>query len=1066
MDFSPDGQTIAGGFGRFNSSRVGYVQLWNATTGEETSERLPGHAGGVWDLAFDPSGTRLAMTNEHFVEVWDLESNQAISQLQANTGFLYCVAFHPEGRYVAAGGLDRAIRLWDVETGKLVRTYTGHTGFVRSLAFSANGERMVSASEDKSVRVWDFGAERELATLRGHAHFVNCVSFSESGLIVASGSLDQSVKIWFATADPQLIYRGHREEGHVHALAFSPRGDAIASGSLRFAGPLGRLHLWDPQTGRRLVEFPQNVEEVASVDFRKDGQQLAAGHVSGIVTIWNAKTADLLHRLDVHIGEVSDVQYSPDGSLLATVGQDRGLHVWNADSGAKIYTAMGHQADITSVEFAPDGKSIATCSEDGTVRLWETIGGRSLRVISHDGGEVRGVAFSPNGRLLVSTGGIDHRRGDVLVWDARSGRRLANLSGHTDIVYDVDFSSDGKRFVTASDDRTIKIWDAESDWKANTSKEVFTIRGHTGGVVSVEFSPDDQQLASGGVDRTVRLWNLHPTGVQTHFAREAVEVHAKGRTLLAQREWPSALAAFQRAAGLGFEQPDFHFDMATALDQVTSTEVNAEHETVVERLDKAVNTANEHELVSLGLQLMRYGHGQHASRSLNRAQQAAPGETRVLAAAARVHAALGQVDAADQIFRQAIDLKHNTADETSWWWETGWWVSNPNAFEVSDDDVPEKVVSPIQGLIISGTTEQLDHTQRWTTPVEEGDGYLDFQDIRQPVASSAYATQHVYASQPQQVAFLMGADDAMRVWLNGQLVFAKTAASQLRIAEDVVLVSLQSGWNTVVVKLDNRGGSHGMYFQISRHARDLARGATRNGQFDEVINIWSAATSSEMNDVHLLSMAADALARRGRWDEAADTFERLVEQQPVQYSNWISLAPLLVHTGRLERYREFRRGLLTYFGKSRTLATAERTAKASLLVPLSTDEATLPNQLATYAAQAGASHNFAPYFVFAKGMGAYRMGDFEAALIALEKARVGNRSRWPYLDVVVHFFLAMSHWQLNDHDAADRHFQWAEEIYLQQLPSADSGDFGVPWLDWLICSIARSEAKLLLSAKM
>jgi len=68
----------------------------------------------------------------------------------------------------------------------------------------------------------------------------------------------------------------------------------------------------------------------------------------------------------------------------------------------------------------------------------------------------------------------------------------------------VAFSLDGKRFASAGQDRTVKVWDAV------TGQETLTLKGHTGEVHSVAFSPDGNRLASAGTDKTVMVWDARP----------------------------------------------------------------------------------------------------------------------------------------------------------------------------------------------------------------------------------------------------------------------------------------------------------------------------------------------------------------------------------------------------------------------------------------------------------------------------------------------------------------------------------------------------------------------------
>ena len=83
---------------------------------------------------------------------------------------------------------------------------------------------------------------------------------------------------------------------------------------------------------------------------------------------------------------------------------------------------------------------------------------------------VMSVAFSPDGKRLASAS----EDGTVKLWDAATGQETLTLKGHTDIVTSVAFSPDGKRLASASRDGTVKVWDAA------TGQEILTLKGHTG----------------------------------------------------------------------------------------------------------------------------------------------------------------------------------------------------------------------------------------------------------------------------------------------------------------------------------------------------------------------------------------------------------------------------------------------------------------------------------------------------------------------------------------------------------------------------------------------------------
>jgi WD40 repeat protein len=156
------------------------------------------------------------------------------------------------------------------------------------------------------------------------------------------------------------------------------------------------------------------------------------------------------------------------------------------------------------VAYSPDGGRLATAAKDQTVRVWDARSGKPLATLAGHSGGVVSVAYSPDGGRLATASGDR----TVRLWDARGGAHLATLAGHTDNVTGVAYSPDGQRLASASGDETVRLWDARS------RAPLVTLAGHTGGVNGVAYSPDGRCLASAG-DTTVRLWDARTC---THLA--------------------------------------------------------------------------------------------------------------------------------------------------------------------------------------------------------------------------------------------------------------------------------------------------------------------------------------------------------------------------------------------------------------------------------------------------------------------------------------------------------------------------------------------------------------------
>jgi WD40 repeat protein len=353
---------------------------------------------------------------------------------------------------------------------------------------------------DSALRQTAYGVV-ERNSLSGHEDKVNAIAFSPDGTSVASGSVDRTIKIWQPDGRLLRTSTGHNDE--ILDLAFSPDNQMLAS-----ASGDGTVKLWNRQV-ILLRTLAGNCGSIYAVAFSHNGQTIASTCGDGTVKLWNFE-GKLLKTLKGHQGEVWGVNFSPDGRLIASGSRDNTVKLWST-SGELLATLKGHSSTVRGVAFSPDSQLLATASDDRTVKLWQP-DGTLLATLKGHSAPVAQVKFSPDGQQIV-TASWDNT---IALWN-RSGRPIATLRGHRDRVWDVAFSPDGQTIASASWDNTVKFWQPE----AAITK---TIEGHTAVVIAVAFSADGKMVASSSDDRTLQLWKSDNT--LTSLKGHSAEVYA------------------------------------------------------------------------------------------------------------------------------------------------------------------------------------------------------------------------------------------------------------------------------------------------------------------------------------------------------------------------------------------------------------------------------------------------------------------------------------------------------------------------------------------------------------
>lgn len=530
-------------------SALGHWGRINIETGER--EERADKASTTGSFALDESGSRMFQINDDGVlTAWHFgrsESGVETRRLApwSATVFLRAVASR-EGKWLAAAQAGGRVRIWDsaTEGAAIELPGDGSSGEVSSLEFSRDASRLAVGTMQGRVMMWSLPGAGPSARPRVlwardlHRIMVRVVAFSPDETLLATGGADGDNRILIVSAadgTPRHTLVGH--VSHINALAFSPDGSELCSGSFD-----NTLRRWDVASGAFRAGYAGHAGGVLTVRYSPDGRSILTAARDGTLRLWDlAPTAPHVRRVDSsrpamslclsrdgrtlyvatndggvrgldtatgrpkinfagHPVRAATIRLSPNGRLLASASVEPSVRLWDAESGELRGELRGFGGPVSSLAFHPDGGMVATGSDDGIVRLWNI--DRQTCTHTLQGSERfqrrPSLAFSPDGTTLAACDGF----GEVWFWDWAAARVRFKIRAHVGQARSVLYAPGGRLIATAGDDASVRLWDA-SDGAA-----VATLQGHTADVFVMSFSPDGALLASAGRDRTIRVWDV------------------------------------------------------------------------------------------------------------------------------------------------------------------------------------------------------------------------------------------------------------------------------------------------------------------------------------------------------------------------------------------------------------------------------------------------------------------------------------------------------------------------------------------------------------------------------
>lgn len=454
-----------------------------------------------------------------------------------------CVAFGPDGWFIAGGDAGGSIILWDAETGEVADSLLGHYQTVACLAWGNDSSQLASASTDGMVIIWNLDTLQPRFEIEAHEGYVLDIAYDFEGERIATVG-DNHIGVWNAETG-ELIVRltSADEQSFPSSVCFLPGGKQLATGDADHT-----LKIWSIETGKVTQTLAGHRAEIAQVAIRSDGREIATAGGDGDIRLWDVETGECTRVFaNAHVGGVFSLAYSPDGIQLASGGYDRLVKVWSLYTDAEVLTLKGHSQYVRSVSFNRAGNLVV--SGAGDAKIWNVdYGVRGAFVAdSHLPGlrqfavhprqadrllcvgesiaetnantrellrsidlqeDVVAAAYSPDGSKFV-TGSIS---GKVQIWNAATGAELASCEGALIDIFGVAFGADGDAVYAGDNEGFVCKWSVAAG-------ELLLTISRKGEVAckSLAVNPGGGQIATGDNDGVVSIWDANTGDLLKRF---------------------------------------------------------------------------------------------------------------------------------------------------------------------------------------------------------------------------------------------------------------------------------------------------------------------------------------------------------------------------------------------------------------------------------------------------------------------------------------------------------------------------------------------------------------------
>lgn len=522
----------------------GIIRVWDATSGVEllTLHQRDHETGLFPQVSWNGDSSKiLATSSGGIVQVWDATTGTELLTLHHKRAR---ASLNEDESLILTTDLDGTVRVWNAATGVELFALQHEGRHVTQMIWNKDNSQIMTISNiissfyEGTVHVWDAATGMEILALHLDNN-ISQASWSQDESRILTASIDGYVRAWEATTGVEVLALRHAAQEC--STGFNDNLNCVWDDNrsrILTLSEEGIVHISDANSGKSLLAISHE-DAITRANWNEDGSRIITIGSDQSVRVWDTTTGKELLKLSPG-GEVSRASWNNDESLIMTTSHlmsGSGLfRVWNATTGeaqlaiptngfARVvdmnenYIVLDDESQRTMILNAKTGAKLLTLDERvielstqsgyenliltinqaGQIRVRDIMGGTELLTLPHSNQITRLIWNEDKSRFLSAS--FD---GNVTIWDTETVSELTSVEVLGYVTMGADLNRNGSRLLSATYPGGIQIWDA------TTGKELLQIPGTSYGNFSwksASWSPDESRFLTLAIGRSISIWD-------------------------------------------------------------------------------------------------------------------------------------------------------------------------------------------------------------------------------------------------------------------------------------------------------------------------------------------------------------------------------------------------------------------------------------------------------------------------------------------------------------------------------------------------------------------------------